>query len=298
MQPFFEYSAEVEHAVKHKKPILALESTLITHGLPYPQNLEVGKAVEQIARDLGVTPATIAIMRGKIKIGLSDAEMDILISDKQAVKASTRDIPFILSKGLNAGTTVAATLFCANYAGIRVFATGGIGGVHRGDDQDISADLTELAKTPIAVICAGAKAILDLPRTLEYLETFSIPIVGYRTDVLPAFYTANTSYPLPARVDDIKSLAKLLSIHWQLGMPSGMLIANPIPLEDEIPAHEIEPVIAAALREAESKQLTGKTITPFLLKEVAEATKGKSLIANINLIKHNVRVGAELALSI
>jgi len=198
MQSFFEYSHEVELALKQKKPILALESTLITHGLPYPQNLEVAKSVEQIARDTGVTPATIAIMRGKIKIGLTANELDILIADKEAVKASTRDIPYVLSKGVNAGTTVAATLFCAHNAGIRVFATGGIGGVHRGDDQDISADLTELAKTPVAVVCSGVKAILDLPRTLEYLETCSIPVIGYRTAMLPAFYTSATNFKLPA----------------------------------------------------------------------------------------------------
>lgn len=298
MRPFFEYSEEVAHAIKNKKPLLALESTLITHGLPYPHNLEIAKSVETIARDAGVTPATIAIMNGKIKIGLSESELGILIADKRAVKASTRDIPYVLSQKLNAGTTVAATLYCAHQAGIKVFATGGIGGVHRGEAGDISADLTELAKTPVAVVCAGAKAILDLPRTLEYLETLSIPVIGYQTDLLPAFYTKETPYKLHATASDIAALAAMLKIHWQLGMTSGILVANPIAESDEIPAQEIEPVIADALEQANRKGLTGKSITPFLLSEVANATKGKSMTANISLIKNNVRVGAELALAV
>lgn len=295
MQQYFEYSAEVEQAMKEKKPILALESTLITHGLPFPQNIEVAKAVEQIARDKGVVPATIAIMKGKIKIGLSLDELNELVHDKNVAKASCRDLPFILSKGQSAGTTVASTLFCAEYAGIRVFATGGIGGVHRGDGQDVSADLIQLARTPIAVVCAGVKAILDLPRTLEFLETYSIPVIGYGTDTLPAFYTSSSIHKLQARVDDMEALARLVKIHWQLGLPSGLLIANPILAQDEIQAETIEPVIVAALKQAEEKQIIGKAITPFLLGEVANATKGKSLEANINLIKNNVRVGAELA---
>lgn len=295
MQQFFEYSHEVSQAILEKRPILALESTLITHGLPHPKNIETALQVENIARENGVTPATIAIINGKIKIGVTIEELEILVADKNVVKASVRDIPFILSKKLNAGTTVASTLFCADYAGIRVFATGGIGGVHRGEDNDISADLIELAKTPIAVVCAGAKAILDLPKTLEFLETHSVPVVGYRTDTLPAFYTAETDYKLHARVDDISSLAELLKIHWQLGMSSGVLIANPIPAIDEIPAEIIEPVIAGALHKAEKQRISGKAMTPFLLNEVSAVTKGKSLQANINLIINNVRLGALLA---
>jgi len=295
MQQFFDYSDEVKLAIQDSRPLLALESTLITHGLPSPINLETAVAIEKIAREHGVTPATIAIVEGKIKIGLSAEELKTIANDKQVAKASVRDIPFIISKKLSAGTTVAATLFCASYAGIKVFATGGIGGVHRGDDQDISADLIELSKTSIAVVCAGAKAILDLPKTLEFLETHSIPIVGYRTDTLPAFYTSETEYKLPARVDDITSIVNILRIHWQLGMTSGVLIANPISLNDEISSDIIEHAIVGALQKAKKKQINGKAITPFLLNEVAIVTKGKSLQANINLIKNNVRLGAMLA---
>src|SRR5579872_1164349 len=210
MHNFFEYSDEVKQAIKNKCPILALESTIISHGMPYPHNLETAMTLEKIARDHHVVPATIAIMNGKIKIGLSEKELEHFARDKQVKKASRRDLAYILSQGFSAGTTVAATLFCAAHAGIKVFATGGIGGVHRGDDQDISADLVELARNPVAVVCAGAKAILDLPRTLEFLETFSVPVVGYRTEVLPAFYTDKTHYALPSSVNDISSLVKML----------------------------------------------------------------------------------------
>lgn len=295
MQTLFEFSNEVKNAISERKPILALESTLITHGLPHPHNLETALALEQIARENGVTPATIAIMNGKIKIGLTHEELQTLVKDEHVVKASVRDLPYILSRKLNAGTTVASTLFCADYAGIKVFATGGIGGVHRGEDNDISADLIELAKTPIAVICAGAKAILDIPRTLEYLETHSVPVIGYRTDKLPAFYSTESAYPVQARIDDIASLADLMKTHWRLGLRSGVLITNPIPMSDEIPAEAIEPVIASALNHAKEKNIRGKHITPFLLSEVSTVTKGKSLQANIQLIKNNVRLGAMLA---
>lgn len=295
MQQFFEFSDEVQLAIKNHQPILALESTLITHGLPHPQNIETALELEQIARSHGVTPATIAIINGKIKIGLTTEELNILVNDKNVTKASVRDLPYVLSQKLNAGTTVASTLFCADYAGIKIFATGGIGGVHRGEDADISADLIEIAKTPIAIICAGAKAILDLPRTLEFLESHSIPIVGYRTNTLPAFYTAETKHTLPSRVDDLPALAELLKIHWQLGMRSGMIIANPIPEEDEISADIIEPAIQYAISLAEINNIRGKEITPFLLNEMTKITEGKSLQANIQLIKNNVKLGAMLA---
>ncbi len=295
MQQYFEYSAEVKHALENKKPVLALESTLITHGLPYPHNFEIAKASEAIARAQDVTPATIAIMNGKIKIGLSEAELTLLSKTDDSVKASKRDIPYILSKKLTAGTTVAATLFCADSAGIRVFATGGIGGVHRGDAQDVSADLIELSRTPVAIVCAGAKSILDLARTLEFLETYSIPVVGYRTTLLPAFYTAATNYKLSSHADDIATLVNLLKTHWQLGMTSGILITNPIDPDYEIPAYIIEPAIANALKAAAERNIAGKDVTPFLLNEIVAVTKGKSLTANISLIKNNVSVGAELA---
>ncbi|HEU5281972.1 MAG TPA: pseudouridine-5'-phosphate glycosidase [Gammaproteobacteria bacterium] len=295
MTQFFEYSHEVEQAVRQKKPVLALESTLITHGLPYPENIETAKALEALVREQGVTPATIAVLAGKIKIGLNEDELELLVNNDHIVKASKRDLSYVITEKLNAGTTVAATLFCAEAVGIRVFATGGIGGVHRGNEQDISADLIELSRTPMAVVCAGAKAILDLPRTLEFLETHSIPIVGYRTDSLPAFYSASSPYQLPTRIDDIQSLVKLLNTHWQLGLSSSVLIANPIPRHEEIDNNIIEPAIASALEEANEKQIKGKAITPFLLNEMATATQGKSLKANIALIKNNVVLAAQLA---
>lgn len=294
MKEYFEYSAEVLNALQQKKPILALESTIISHGMPYPENLEMALAVEKIAKEHDVTPATIAVMNGKIKIGLSQSELEAFANDKAVVKASRRDLPFILAKKQSAGTTVAATLFCAHYAGIKVFATGGIGGVHRGNDQDISADLIEIARTPIAMICAGAKAILDLPRTLEFLEMMSVPVIGFQTNVLPAFYSNTSVYHLSERVDDTETLAQVVKLHWELGMNNGILITNPIPKVFNIPSEIIEPAIQKAIHHAELNQITGKALTPFLLKEICKITEGKSLQANIALIKNNVRLGAEL----
>lgn len=295
MQSYIEYSPEVRAALNAKQPVLALESTLITHGLPFPHNKDLALEVEEIARELEVTPATIAVLKGKIKIGLQPHELEQLINETNSIKASSRDLPYVLSKSMSAGTTVAATAFCAKLAGISVFATGGIGGVHRGDDMDISADLLELAKTPIAVVCSGAKSILDLPRTLEFLETFSVPIVGYKTEYLPAFYTAKTSFKLPMTMDDFEQINHFLKIHWQLNPNIGVLIANPIPHDDDIPEHIIEPAIAKALTKAAEKNIKGKAITPFLLNEIRSITHNKSLTANLSLIRNNVRVGAELA---
>lgn len=295
MTNFFDYTPEVAKAIHEKTPVLALESTLITHGLPYPENIETAKAIEDLVREQGVTPATIAVLAGKIKIGLTEDELELLVKDDRVVKASKRDLPYLITEKRNAGTTVAATLFCADAVGIRVFATGGIGGVHRGDAHDISADLIELSRTPMAVVCAGAKAILDLPRTLEFLETHSIPIVGYRTDSLPAFYSTKSPYALPTRIDDIRGLIQLLNTHWQLGLSASVLIANPIPHSEEIEAAIIEPAIEGALQEAKERQIQGKDITPFLLSEMATATQGKSLRANIALIKNNVLLAAQLA---
>lgn len=295
MLNYMDFSPEVKDALANNRPVLALESTIITHGMPYPENLKTAQQVEAVVRAQGVTPATIAIMNGKIKIGLSESELNRLVQDKQAMKASKRDIPIMLQQKVNAGTTVSATLFCAHRAGIKVFATGGIGGVHRGDALDISADLTELAQTPIAVICAGAKAILDLPRTLEYLETYSIPVIGFGTNKLPAFYTRESDYELPLRLNTIRELGDYLKLHWDLQLSSGILIMNPIPRETEIKAELINPAIERALKLAHEKNIIGKNMTPFLLKEVSEATQGKSLAANISLINHNVLLGAQLA---
>lgn len=295
MKQFFDYAIEVKQAIKHRKPILALESTIITHGLPYPDNLKTAQSLEQIARDAGVTPAIIAIMHGKIKIGLSAAELIELAQNKNAQKASKRDLSYMLTGNYSAGTTVAATLYCASAANIKVFATGGIGGVHRGDDYDISADLIELARTPMAVVCAGAKAILDLPRTLEFLETYSVPVIGYQTDYLPAFYTMISKHKLPMRLDNVKTMAHVLKTHWELGFSSGVLVTTPIPSENAIDMNIIEPVIETAIANATGKNINGKQITPFLLAEVAKATAGKSVEANIALIKNNVALGARLA---
>lgn len=295
LKQYFDYSPEVCFALERRKPILALESTIISHGMPYPENYETAIAVEEIVREHNVTPATIAIMHGKIKIGLSATELKEFASDPKVIKASKRDLPFALSQSNSAGTTVSATLFCARHAGIKLFATGGIGGVHRGDENDISADLIEIAKSPIAVICAGAKAILDLPKTLEFLETMSVPVIGYKTKVLPAFYTATTSHTLHMHVDDVTSLANILNTHWKLEMNGGVLITNPIPDDFNIPAHVIEPVIAQAVEKASQNNITGKALTPFLLAEISGLTQGKSLQANIALIKNNARLGAEIS---
>lgn len=298
MQAFFEYSKEVREAQKNDQPLLALETTVITHGLPFPHNLAIALELEQIARAQQVIPATIALMNGKIKIGLSTAELEQLACDQQAVKASSHDLAFVLTHKLNAGTTVAATLACAHLAGIKLFATGGIGGVHRGDAMDISTDLTELRRTPLALICSGAKAILDIGKTLELLETLGIPVIGYRARTCPAFYTASSAYPLPMSIHEIEDLAKLLHTHWQLQRPEGMLITNPIPKMDEIPAAVIEPVITEALRKAAQKKITGKAITPFLLNAISQITAGKSLQANLSLLRSNVQLATELALAI
>lgn len=295
MQQLFEFSPEIIIAKEHLKPILALESTLITHGLPHPYNLDIAKEVHEIAREQGVAPATIAIMNGKIKIGLTDDELEELVATENKVKATTRDIPYLLNQQITGGTTIAATLFCAARAGIKVFATGGMGGVHHGDSMDISADLIELSRSPLALVCSGAKSILDLPRTVEYLETHGIPVIGYNTNTLPAFYTATSDLKLTHRINSVAEMAGLLKTHWELQMHSGVLIANPIPKVDEIPADEINPVIQAALADANKNKITGKDITPYLLNKVLEVTKGKSLHANLSLIKNNVKVGAELA---
>lgn len=292
---FFDYSDEVKHALDHKQPVLALESTVITHGLPYPINLETAFELEQMAYDCQVTPATIAILNGRIKIGLKKDELVQLAETPGILKATTRDLPYLLAQGLSAGTTVAATAYCAHAVGIKIFATGGIGGVHRGDSMDISADLLELTKTPVTVVCAGAKAILDLPKTLEFLETYHIPVIGYQTPVLPAFYTRETPYKLTARADDVVTLTKILQVQNQLHLKTGTLIVNPVPAKDEIPASFIEPIIIQAIRKANENQITGKELTPFLLSELARETDGKSMQANLALIKNNVKLGAELS---
>jgi len=290
---------EVKNALNLGKPIVALESTIITHGMPYPQNLEMAKSVEQVVRDNGAVPATIALMGGKMRAGLD--EKDLLHLAKQghkAAKASRRDMAAIIAVKKMAGTTVATTMQICAMAGIKIFATGGIGGVHKGASEtfDISADLNELANTPVAVVCAGAKSILDIAKTLEVLETNGVPVIGYQSDVFPAFYLRNSGYPVDQRFDEPSEIAEMLDIQWQLKM-GGVLIANPILEQDEMNKNEIETLIKNAIKAAEKQRISRKNLTPFLLKSIFEMSEGKSLKANIALVKNNAKVAAKIAVA-
>jgi pseudouridylate synthase len=300
LEKWLEYSQEVIRAKTTGKPVVALESTIISHGMPYPQNVHTAREVEQIIRDNGAVPATIAILDGKIKIGLSDEELEYLGKSRSVEKASRRDLPYLLSARKNGATTVAATMICAELAEIEVFVTGGIGGVHREAEttMDISADLQELAKTNVAVVCAGAKSILDLGLTLEYLETQGVPVVGFGTDSLPAFYTRTSPFNVNFRLDSPEAIAEMVKTKWELGLDGGVVIANPIPEEDAMEESFITNVIEKALGEAREKKIGGKQVTPFLLGKVKELTDGKSLVANIALVKNNARVGARIAASL
>ncbi|QPZ91294.1 pseudouridine-5'-phosphate glycosidase [Thioclava electrotropha] len=291
------FAAEVADAKAQNRPIVALESTIITHGMPYPQNLETAQAVEAEIRKAGAVPATIAVMGGKIHIGLEPEELKALAQTKDAMKVSRADLAVCLAKGATGATTVAATMICANLAGIDVFATGGIGGVHRGaeDSFDISADLLELAQTPVSVVAAGAKAILDLPKTLEVLETHGVPVIAYGQDAFPAFWSRNSGLPAPLRADNAAEIAKSQLARASLGLPGGQLIANPIPEEAEIAREEIVPVIEQALQEAEAQGIAAKAVTPFLLSRIFELTEGRSLEANIALVLNNARLAAAIA---
>jgi len=297
LMQYLEIHPEVEEAIRLGKPVVALESTIISHGMPYPQNVETAKNVERIIRNEGAIPATIAILKGKIKVGLRAEELEYLGQAKDVIKASRRDLPFILSMGRDGATTVAATMICADLAGIRVFVTGGIGGVHRGAQEtfDISADLIELSKTSVAVVCAGAKSILDIGLTLEYLETFGVPVVGYGTDELPAFYTRSSGFKVDYRIDDPKVLADIIHTKWEIGLSGGLVIANPIPEAYEMDSEIINNAIEGALKEADEKGITGKETTPFLLSKVKELTGGDSLASNIQLIYNNAKIGGQLA---
>lgn len=297
---WLEFSTEVLAAKKANKPIVALESTIISHGMPYPQNVQTAKEVEEIIRQNGAVPATIAILNGKIKIGLSEDELEFLAQSKDVEKASRRDLPYLIANKKNGATTVAATMICAELANIKVFVTGGIGGVHRGAEttMDISADLQELAKTNVAVVCAGAKSILDIGLTLEYLETHGVPVVGFETDMLPAFYTRTSPFNVNYRVDKAEEAAALIRTKWDLGLNGGIVVANPIPEKDALEESFITNIIEAALKEANENNITGKKVTPFLLGKVKELTEGTSLIANIALVKHNADVGAKIAVAL
>ncbi|QIZ08919.1 pseudouridine-5'-phosphate glycosidase [Priestia megaterium] len=299
MKQYITLSEEVRIAKEQGKPIVALESTIISHGMPYPQNVKTAREVEQIIRDNGAVPATIAIVDGKIKIGLSDEELEMFGKSTDVAKASRRDLAYLLATKKLGATTVAATMICAEAAGINIFVTGGIGGAHRGAEttMDISADLEELGQTNVAVICAGAKSILDLGLTMEYLETKGVPVIGYQTDVLPAFYTRNSEFSVNFRADDAETIASTLKVKWELNLKGGAVIANPIPEEFAMDEKTITNVIEAALKEAGEKHISGKNVTPFLLGKVKELTEGKSLDANIALVKNNAVVGAQIAVS-
>ncbi|WP_025951205.1 pseudouridine-5'-phosphate glycosidase [Geobacillus thermocatenulatus] len=291
------FSEEVAQAKAEQKPIVALESTIISHGMPYPENVQTAKAVEQIIRDRGAVPATIAILNGNIKIGLTEDELEQLGTSRDIEKVSRRDLPYVVAKKKHGATTVAGTMICAQMAGIRVFATGGIGGVHRGAEQtmDISADLQELSRTNVAVVCAGAKSILDLGLTLEYLETHGVPVIGYQTDVLPAFYSRTSPFRVDYRLDSAEEIAQFIETKWGLGLNGGVVIANPVPKEEELEESYITAIIEQALNEAEKQHITGKAVTPFLLDRVKTLTAGKSLKANIALVKNNAALAADLA---
>ena len=297
---YLELSPEVEAALKEGRPVVALESTIISHGMPYPANVDTARAVEQIVRDHGAVPATIAILNGKLKAGLTDEEIEYLGQATDVIKASRRDIPYIVAQGRNGGTTVGATMIVAALAGIKVFATGGIGGVHRGAEttMDISADLEELGKTDVIVVCAGAKAILDLGLTLEYLETRGVPVLGYQTASLPAFYTSTSEFKVDYRVDSAREIAAIAQTKWDLNLSGGVLVTNPIPAEYSMDPELINLAIENALDEAKVQGIQGNETTPFLLSRIKEITKGKSLDSNIQLVYNNAAVASDIAVEL
>ncbi len=294
LPPFFVVQEEVQRALKHNEPVVALESAVLTHGLPEPVNLEFGRAIQQRLRDQGVIPATIAVLHGRIRIGLTDQEIGELIASA-TVKISRRDFAPAVARRLSGGTTVAGTMLAANRAGIRVFATGGIGGVHRESRMDVSADLQALAFTPMVVVCAGAKSILNLEATLELLETLSVPVLGYGTDEFPAFFSRQSGLRVNIRVDTPEEAAEFARTHWDLGMNSAVLVCQPIPEADELPRHEIDPIEEQASREAIAQGIHGQSLTPFLLRRVNELSQGRSLRANLSLLYNNVRLAGEIA---
>jgi pseudouridine-5'-phosphate glycosidase len=291
-------SSELSDGLSDQRPAVALESTIVCHGMPYPQNVETALRIQDAIRDEGATPAMIAIIDGRLKAGLDDTQIEFLGREGQQItKASRRDIPFLVAGQGNGATTVAATMIVSSLAGIPVFATGGIGGVHRGAESsmDISADLQELAQTDVAVVCAGVKSVLDIPKTLEYLETQGVPVVGFGTDTLPAFYTQSSGLPVDYRVDDAAGVASALHAKWTLGLRGGMVIAAPVPEAHALDPDEIETVIAEAIGDMQQRGITGKATTPFLLSRIAEKTAGRSLAANIELAVNNARVAARIS---
>ena len=295
---YLDINPEIKEALDNNLPIVALESTIISHGMPYPQNKETALQVEQIVRDNGAVPATIALINGKIKVGLTNYEIDYLAeSGSKIVKASRRDIPYLLAKKIDGATTVASTMIAANLAGIQIFATGGIGGVHRGASEtfDISADLQELANTNVAVVCAGIKSILDLGLTLEYLETYGVPVLGFQTDELPAFYTQKSGFKVNYNMNSAAEIAELLKTKWSLNLKGGVIIANPIPEEKQLDYDVMKSAIDEAIVQEKELGIKGKESTPFLLGKVKEHTDGLSLEANIELVYNNAKLAAQIA---
>jgi pseudouridylate synthase len=298
--PHLNIHPEVAQALAQGKPVVALESTIIAHGMPYPQNVQTALEVEAVIRSHGAVPATIAVLEGKICIGLSREQIEALGSAKDVMKLSRRDLALAVSSGQPGATTVAATMICAALAGIEVFVTGGIGGVHRGAETsfDISADLQELAQTSVAVVCAGAKSILDLPLTLEYLETHGVPVISVEQANFAAFFSRDSGLKADVRLDSAAEQARFIRTKWQLSMQGGVVISNPVPVASEIPAAKINAITDQALRDAQSQGIEGKATTPFLLKRINELTQGASLVTNIALVKNNARVGALLAVAL
>lgn len=291
----FSLGQEVALALRQRYPVVALESAVITHGLPRPENLNLARSLEQTVREEGATPATIGLLDGKVHIGLRPELLERLANEDGARKISRRDFGIALARGENGGTTVAATLIAAKLAGIRVFATGGIGGVHRNVPFDISADLPELSRSPLIVVCAGAKSILDLPATVEYLETAGVAVLGYRTDEFPAFYSAQSGLPVNVRVDTPQEVARIARLHWEMGLESAILVVQPPPPESALPVEQIESVIHQALQEAEENGISGAQVTPFLLDRVNRLSGGASMQANLALLRNNARLAAQIA---
>lgn len=297
LEKYLDLTDEVREALENNRPVVALESTIIAHGMPYPRNVETALRVEEVIRENGAVPATIAILKGRLKVGLTRDEVEYLGSNENVAKVSRRDIPFMVSRKTDGATTVASTMIIAALAGIKIFATGGIGGVHRGAEttMDISADLDEFAITNVAVVCAGAKSILDLGLTLEYLETKGVPVIGFGTDELPAFFTRKSGFHVDYRMDEPKEIAEALKVKWDLGLEGGAVIANPIPEEYAMDSGLIARVIDKALVEAQSLGVKGKETTPFLLAKIQEITGGDSLDANIQLVYNNARLAAKIS---
>jgi len=292
------FSEEVRQALDNQQPIVGLETAVVTHGLPYPTNIELAQAMENLIREEGAVPATVGVLGGKAQVGMNPADIQLLAQDRDAIKVSRRDFSRAALKKLNGGTTVAGTITALHRAGIQVFATGGIGGVHRNAPNDISADLNTMAQTPVIVVCAGAKSILDLPATLETLETLSVPVVGYQTSTFPAFYARSSGLPVTAQVEDPEDAAVLARAHWEMGVNSAVLLAVPAPLEDALPDKAMQEAVDQALQDAGEHNIHGQEVTPFLLNRVSELTGKSSMKANLGLLLNNARVAARVAVEL